>query len=155
MLDVRGVNKHFVSSKGTTVALVTDDIADQVKKISGATPAVLNASWTVTLLTNGAYSIDRNHHAVVIGRDTRTAALRAAVLQFGGFDAVINMYSSFGYLETESDDLQVLLFDADGDGDLDIVACALASSLGIESARDVLAAVAEWFARIRGTGART
>ncbi len=26
----------------------------------------------------------------------------------GSFDAVINMYSSFGYLETESDDLQVL-----------------------------------------------
>jgi hypothetical protein len=51
----------------------------------GATPAVLNASWTVNLLPNGAYSIDRNHHAVVIGRDTRSAATRVFAHEYGPF----------------------------------------------------------------------
>jgi hypothetical protein len=53
--------------------------------IRGATPAVLNASWTVNLLTNGAYSIDRNHHAVVIGRDTRSAATIVFGHEYGPF----------------------------------------------------------------------
>ncbi len=53
--------------------------------IRGATPAVLNASWVVSLLPNGAYSIDRNHHAVVIGRDTRTAATIVFGHEYGPF----------------------------------------------------------------------
>ncbi len=53
--------------------------------IRGATPAVLNASWTVNLLPNGAYSIDRNHHAVVIGRDTRSAATIVFAHEYGPF----------------------------------------------------------------------
>jgi hypothetical protein len=53
--------------------------------IRGATPAALNASWIVNLLPNGAYSIDRNHHAVVIGRDTRSAATIVFGHEYGPF----------------------------------------------------------------------
>jgi hypothetical protein len=53
--------------------------------IRGATPAALNASWIVNLLPNGAYSIDRNHHAVVIGRGTRTAATIVFGHEYGPF----------------------------------------------------------------------
>jgi hypothetical protein len=53
--------------------------------IRGATPAALNASWTVNLLPNGAYSIDRDHHAVVIGRGTRTPATIVFAHEYGPF----------------------------------------------------------------------
>jgi len=53
--------------------------------IRGATPAALNAGWTVNLVPNGAYSIDRNHHAVVIGRDTRSAATIVFGHEYGPF----------------------------------------------------------------------
>lgn len=42
--------------------------------ISGAKPAALNGSWTVQFLRNGAYEIDRNALAVVIGHSTASAA---------------------------------------------------------------------------------
>jgi hypothetical protein len=53
--------------------------------IRGATPAALNAGWTVNLLPNGAYSIDRNNHAVVIGRDTMLAATIVFGHEYGPF----------------------------------------------------------------------
>jgi hypothetical protein len=42
--------------------------------ISGAKPAPLNGSWTLQFLANGAYEIDRNALAVVIGHSTASAA---------------------------------------------------------------------------------
>ena len=53
--------------------------------IRGAKPAALNASWTVVFLPNGAYQIDRNHSAVVIGRSTTSAATIVFGHEYGPF----------------------------------------------------------------------
>jgi hypothetical protein len=53
--------------------------------IRGATPAALNASWTVIFLPNGAYQIDRNHLAVVIGQGTGSAATLVFTHEHGPF----------------------------------------------------------------------
>jgi hypothetical protein len=53
--------------------------------IRGATPAALNASWAVIFLPNGAYQIDRNHLAVVIGQGTRSATTLVFTHEHGPF----------------------------------------------------------------------
>jgi hypothetical protein len=53
--------------------------------IRGATPAALNASWAVIFLPNGAYQIDRNHLAVVVGLGTRSAASVVFTHEHGPF----------------------------------------------------------------------
>jgi hypothetical protein len=53
--------------------------------IRGATPAALNASWAVIFLPNGAYQIDRNHLAVVIGQGTRSATTLVFTHEHGAF----------------------------------------------------------------------
>lgn len=53
--------------------------------IGGATPTALNATWAVIFLPNGAYQIDRNHLAVVIGQGTRSAATLVFTHEHGPF----------------------------------------------------------------------
>ena len=94
-----GQGRHSVALAKTGLIVTGVDLSEEMLEIARSTAAQITFA-----LARGGNAEGKG------GLTLQQADMRRLPNEFSGkFDAVINMFSSFGYLETEDDDQQVLL----------------------------------------------